>query len=213
MSRGRGSGIDSAMLKAPRALNAFVTCSDSSLIRTCAPVSLDSQSDGTNGVRRTQGAMRFRAANTSCIVIVIDFLREELALLGFRRPQFDLARKTAGRVRDQIGDDLRDIFRQQFPVGAGAFVAAETGLDGPGHDDGDADVVVAGFQHQRLGEGIEARLRGAVGGAAGERVAAGEAADVDDPAAAAALQMWNRGAAAEKDTGQVRFDDAVPALG
>jgi len=62
-------------------------------------------------------------------------------------------------------------------------------------------------------ERIQPRLRSAVGRAAGERIASREAADVDDPAAAAPLEMRNRCARAEEHAGQVRLDDAVPRRG
>ena len=54
----------------------------------------------------------------------------------------------------------------------------------PGHDVAHADVVVPQLLHQRLAEGVQAGLRRAVGGAAGERVLARQAADVDDEPAA-----------------------------
>ena len=94
---------------------------------------------------------------------------------------------------------------QSAPSGAAA--AAESGRDRPRHHVADADVVVAHLLHQRFAERVQAGLRRAVGGAAGKRVLAGQAADVDDPAAAALPQVRNRGVAAVEDAAEVRVDD------
>ena len=67
--------------------------------------------------------------------------------------------------------------------------AAEAGRDRSRHDVADADVVVPDLLHQRFAERVQPGLRRAVRRAAGERVLAGQAADVDDPAAAAPAQL------------------------
>ena len=52
-------------LNAPRDLNEFETCSDSSLSETSAPARSDSHAEAPSGVRRTYGAIRRRARKTS----------------------------------------------------------------------------------------------------------------------------------------------------
>ena len=68
------------------------------------------------------------------------------------------------------------------------LAAVEAGRHRARADVGDPDAVVAHLLHQRLAEGVEAGLGGAVGGAAGKRVLPGQAADVDDPAGRRALR-------------------------
>ena len=89
---------------------------------------------------------------------------------------------------------------------------AEAGIDRSWQDIRHADAVVANLLHQRLAEGVQRRLRRTVGGAVDEGVLAGQAADVDDPAAAARLEVRQRGVAAVEDAAQVRVDDAVPLI-
>src|SRR5438093_651101 len=74
-------------LKAPRALNAPDRCSDSSFSETRAPVRSDNQADSMIGVRRTNGAIRLRAAKMSMSVI-----------LASRSPS-GLPRKDLGQLR------------------------------------------------------------------------------------------------------------------
>ena len=81
------------------------------------------------------------------------------------------------------------------------------------HHVADADVVVAHLLHQRLAERVQARLRRAVGGAAGNGVLAGQAADVDDVAAAALAQVRHRRVAGVEDAGQVGVDHLGPLRG
>src|SRR6185295_3875398 len=105
-----------------------------------------------------------------------------------RRPKLDATRKASRRVADQINDHFRDIVRRELPVSrwtAWRFTAGEAGRDRTRHDIADADVVVTNFLHQSFTEGVDRRFRGAVRRATGEGVLAGQAADVDDPAAAA----------------------------
>ena len=90
---------------------------------------------------------------------------------------------------------------------------AEAGRDRSGHDVADPDVVVANFLHQRFAERVQTGLRCAVRRAAHERVLAREAADVDDPSAAAALEMRKRGGAAVEDAAEVGVDDVLPVAG
>ena len=80
----------------------------------------------------------------------------------------------------------------------------------PGHDVADADVVVADLLHQRLAECVEPCLRRAVCRAADKRIFTGQAADVDDPSAASALEVRQRRATAVEDSAQVRVDHVLP---
>src|SRR4051812_347672 len=135
------------------------------------------------------------------------------AFLRPRRPQLDPARQAPRIVREQIEDDLRNVLGGQLPVSlAAAPAVAEPGRHRSRHHVADADVVVANFLHQRFAERVQARLGRAVRRAAGERVLAGQAADVDDPAAAAAAHLGNRGARAVEDAAQVRVDHLAPVL-
>src|SRR3977135_2489745 len=63
------SSLAMTALKAPRDLNEFESCTDSSLSDTSAPARSDSHAERTSGVRRTYGAIRRRAHNTSRRVI------------------------------------------------------------------------------------------------------------------------------------------------
>ena len=100
-------------------------------------------------------------------------------------------------MAQQVDDDFGDVVRRDLPVGAFRLVAArESGRHRTGHHVADADVVVPNFLHQRFAERVQARLRGAVGGRARKGVLPGQAADVDDEAAAAPAQVrkaaWQR---------------------
>src|SRR3989442_12260312 len=58
-------------LKAPRSLNEFESCSDSSFSQTRAAARFDSHADSTSGVPRTNGTIRFRARNASIMVLTV----------------------------------------------------------------------------------------------------------------------------------------------
>ncbi len=93
---------------------------------------------------------------------------------------------------DQVDHDSSHVFGRQLPLGSRAGVgSAEPCEHGPRAHRADADAVVTKLLHQRLAKRIQAGLGGRVRGAAGERVLAGQAADVDDPAAAALAQVGN----------------------
>ena len=96
---------------------------------------------------------------------------------------------------------------RDLPVGDAALAAtAEPGGHRARHDVADADVVVTDFLHQRLAERVQTGLRRAVRRPADERVLSGQAADVDDPAAAAAPQVGNGGVTAVEHAAEVRVD-------
>src|SRR4026208_376773 len=64
------SSLAMTALKAPRDLNEFESCTDSSLSDTSAPERSDSHDERTSGVRRTYGAILRRARSTSRSVIL-----------------------------------------------------------------------------------------------------------------------------------------------
>src|SRR4051812_39469492 len=114
----------------------------------------------------------------------------------------------------QIDYDIGHLGRGDLPVGALRGIALrELGGDRSRQHVADPDVVVAQLLHQRFAERVQARLRRAVRGAVRKGVGAGQAADVDDVAAAAPPQVWNRRVTRVEDTGEVRVDDFGPLRG
>ena len=120
-----------------------------------------------------------------------------------------------GRLRggcdNRLHDHLRYVLGMELPLGAGFGLAAvEPGGHRARAHVADPDAVEAKLLHERLAEGVDAGLGGAVGGAAGEGILARQAADVDDPAAAACFERGNGGLAAVEEAGQVDVDEPVP---
>lgn len=89
-------------------------------------------------------------------------------------------------------------------------MAGKAGVHTAGHDVADPDVVVPVIEHHGFAKAVKPELRGIVGRAAGERISSGEAADVDDPAALAAVKSFDRLAAAIEGAGEIGGDDAIP---
>jgi hypothetical protein len=73
-------------------------------------------------------------------------------------------------------------------------------------------VIIADFLHQRFGKRNEARLGGAICGAAGEKVSTCEAADIDDVPAAAFLHERNGFVAAVEQSREVGVDRGAPGV-
>ena len=116
-------------------------------------------------------------------------------------------------MRNQIDDDLGHVIGLTAPTRDFVLDSPPNPVfTEPGQHVRDPNAVVANLLHQRFAERVERRLRRAVRGAVDERILAGKAADVDDPAAAARLQVRKRRMAAVEDAGQVRVDDAVPLV-
>src|SRR4051794_25656470 len=114
-------------------------------------------------------------------------------LSRFRGAHLDTAGEAARILLQQAQNHTGNIVSRNLPVGASSFVAVrEAGRDRPRHDVADADVVIAQFLHERLAEAVQAGLRRAVCRAAREWILSGEAADVDDVAAAARAQVRDR---------------------
>ena len=113
------------------------------------------------------------------------------AICGFDGRSSMRLGRAARRHQQQVDDHLADVFRLNLPVGPiRRAAAAEPGRNRTRHDVGHPDVVVAHFLHQRL----ENALRPARCAVRRRRawILAGEAADVDDPAAAALPQVRDR---------------------
>ena len=88
--------------------------------------------------------------------------------------------KAASRVAQQVDYGPGDVRRIQLPVRVrGRPVAPELGVHRARKHTAHPDAVPAHFLHQRLGQRVQALLGRAVRNAAGKRVLAGEAADVD----------------------------------
>ena len=88
--------------------------------------------------------------------------------------------KAASRVAQQVDYGPGHVRRIQLPVRVrGRPVAPELGVHRARKHAAHPDAVPADFLHQRLGQRVQARLGRAVRNAAGKRVLAGEAADVD----------------------------------
>src|SRR5262245_13698469 len=66
------------------------------------------------------------------------------------------------------------------------------------------------FLHQGFAECVESRFRGTVGGPIRKRVVSRQAADIDNPPAAARAEMRQRRTAAVKNAGQVGIEDFLP---
>src|SRR4029077_9560514 len=79
-----------------------------------------------------------------------------------------------------------------------------------GADDADADAVVAKIFRHATGKTDDAPFRGAIDAAAGEGVFAGERADIDDVAGAAADHGGHDGARNKEDALQIGVVNAVP---
>src|SRR5688572_11287231 len=130
-----------------------------------------------------------------------------------RRPHLDAARQRTLRCGKQIEYQRSNVLRLHFPIII--IVAArrhELGRHTAGHDVADAHAIVTDFLHQRLAESNQTEFAGVVCGTARERILAGEAADVDDPAAAACDQMRQRGVRAVEHAVQVRLDHHAPGV-
>ena len=135
---------------------------------------------------------------------------------GAARTQFDAARQRLTALPRDGEDRFRHILRGKLPVlPALGRAAGEASGHAARHDRGDPDAPVAEVEHHRLGEPDEPELRGVVGGASPERMAAGEAADVHHRgprrrirvAAFAGLEEQREACLRDAEhAGQVRFD-------
>src|ERR1039458_7196081 len=90
---------------------------------------------------------------------------------------------------------------------------AELGVNGTRANDRDANVVGSQFLGYRVGQAIQAPLRGGVGGCVGQGVLACQGRDVNDVPAAGLDHERGEAADAVVHAAQVRVQHAVPIVG
>ncbi len=151
------------------------------------------------------------------------FSSSSRCLLEYRLVVHDFLGGCAGRISTRLGRlragcAIRSTITSATSSGISAHSdlvldeSTKAGIHGSWQHIRHTDAVVAHLLHQRLTEGVQRGLRRTVGGAVDEGVLAGQAADVDDPAAAASLEVRQRGVAAVEDAAQVGVDDAMPLI-
>src|SRR5688500_7412948 len=130
----------------------------------------------------------------------------------FRGPDLDPAREAPRGMRDQIGDDLGDVRRRELPLVVAVRSAAELSAHRAWQYAGHTNAIMPHFLHQGFAERVETGLRRAIGRRLRKWIRARQAADVDDPAAAARPHVRQRGAATQENTGEINVDHLVPLV-